>query len=58
MTKILLNPLSWGLGHATRDIPIINRLINLAHDVGIAATGVAYTLFKREYPDLKFYRGR
>ncbi|MBN1573094.1 MAG: hypothetical protein JW984_07860 [Deltaproteobacteria bacterium] len=56
MAKILLSPLSWGLGHATRDMPIINLLIESGHEVGVAATGVAYTLLKREYPDLKFYR--
>jgi uncharacterized protein (TIGR00661 family) len=56
MAKILLSPLSWGLGHATRDMPIINHLIESGHDVGIAATGVAYTLLMREYPDLRFYR--
>ena len=56
MAKILLSPLSWGLGHATRDMPIINYLIGSGHDVGIAATGAAYTLLEREYPDLKFYR--
>lgn len=55
MAKILLSPLSWGLGHATRDIPIINYLIESGHEVGIAASGAAYALLKQEYPDLKFY---
>ncbi len=55
MAKILVSPLSWGLGHATRDIPIINDLIARGHTVGVAATGIALELLSREFPDLDFY---
>jgi hypothetical protein len=37
MAHVLLSPLSWGLGHATRDIPIIRTLLDHHHDVTIAA---------------------
>jgi len=36
MSKIFISPLSWGLGHATRDIPIIRELIDRGHEVMIA----------------------
>ncbi|MBN2223360.1 MAG: hypothetical protein JW765_01655 [Deltaproteobacteria bacterium] len=52
---MLFSPLSWGLGHATRDIPIINDLIARGHTVGVAATGIALELLSLEFPDLEFY---
>ena len=55
MAKILFSPLSWGLGHATRDIPIINDLIARGHTVGVAATGIALEILSLEFPDLEFY---
>jgi uncharacterized protein (TIGR00661 family) len=55
MAKILISPLSWGLGHATRDIPIINDLISRGHTVGVAATGIALEFLSLEFPDLEFY---
>jgi uncharacterized protein (TIGR00661 family) len=55
MAKILISPLSWGLGHATRDMPIINDLIARGHTVGVAATGIALEFLSREFPDLAFY---
>lgn len=55
MAKILVTPLSWGLGHATRDVPIIADLINRGNTVGVAATGVALELLSREFADIEFY---
>jgi uncharacterized protein (TIGR00661 family) len=55
MAKILVSPLAWGLGHATRDVSIINDLIARGHTVGVAATGIALELLTREFPDLEFY---
>ena len=37
MAQVLLSPLSWGLGHAMRDIPIIKTLLAHDHEVTIAA---------------------
>ena len=31
--KVLVGPLDWGLGHITRTIPIIEKLIERGHDV-------------------------
>src|SRR5450755_4349004 len=53
---ILLAPLDWGLGHATRCIPIINELVNQGARVLIAATGPQLTLLKQEFPRLEFIK--
>ncbi|MEO8414613.1 MAG: glycosyltransferase [Ginsengibacter sp.] len=50
--RILVAPLDWGLGHATRCIPIINELILLNCAVYIAASGSNYFLLKKEFPTL------
>lgn len=51
--KILISPLDWGLGHASRDIPIIQNLIELGHEVIIAGSGNSLLLLKTEFPQLK-----
>lgn len=52
--KILVAPLGWGLGHATRCIPIINELISLNCTVWIAAGGDSLQLLRKEFPLLPF----
>ena len=51
--KILVAPLDWGLGHATRCIPIINELIRLDCEVILAADGAVLSLLKKEFPSIK-----
>ena len=51
--KILISPLDWGLGHASRDIPIVQKLIELGHEVIIAGSGNSLLLLKTEFPQLK-----
>lgn len=51
--NILISPLNWGLGHATRCIPIIETLLNKNENVLIAADGAAAQLLKSEFPDLQ-----
>ncbi|MCL5126904.1 MULTISPECIES: glycosyltransferase [unclassified Algibacter] len=51
--RILVAPLNWGLGHATRCIPIINALILNGFEPIIASDGVALALLKKEFPNLK-----
>lgn len=53
MHHILVAPLNWGLGHATRSIPIINHLIAQNKEVTIASDGEALELLKEEFPNLK-----
>lgn len=50
--RILVAPLNWGLGHATRCIPIIKALINNNYTPIIASDGVALLLLKKEFPNL------
>jgi uncharacterized protein (TIGR00661 family) len=50
--RILVAPLNWGLGHATRSIPIINALIFEGFLPIIASDGDALTLLRKEFPNL------
>jgi uncharacterized protein (TIGR00661 family) len=52
--KILLAPLDWGLGHATRCIPVIREFIKQGHSVFLAGNGRIETLLRQEFPDLPF----
>ena len=52
---ILITPLNWGLGHATRCIPIINSLVESGIKVCLASDGRALSLLKEEYPGLTAY---
>jgi uncharacterized protein (TIGR00661 family) len=52
--RILVCPLDWGLGHATRCIPIIRLLIQKGAEVIIAADGRPLELLKLEFPHLKY----
>ncbi len=53
--KILVAPLNWGLGHATRCIPIIKVLEINNFEPILASDGSALALLKKEFPHLKFY---
>lgn len=50
---ILFCPLNWGLGHATRCMPLINEARSNNASVIIAADGICSEFLKREYPQLK-----
>lgn len=54
MAHVLISPLSWGLGHATRDIPIIRELMDHGHEVIIATSRGAFHLLRKEFPDCEF----
>lgn len=49
--RILIAPLDWGLGHATRCIPIIRHLLDTGHQPVIAASGRPLKLLLSEFPD-------
>ena len=51
--KVLIAPLDWGLGHATRCIPIIRLLQQAGCEVIVASSGDQLTLLKHESPQLK-----
>lgn len=50
--RILVAPLNWGIGHATRCIPIINWLREHDFEPIIASDGDALQLLKTEFPNL------
>ncbi|HII99015.1 MAG TPA: hypothetical protein HA272_07160 [Methanoregula sp.] len=50
MARVLISPLNWGLGHATRDMPLIRKLLSEGHEVTIAATGNARAALMQEFP--------
>ena len=52
--NILVAPLNWGLGHATRCIPIIQNLEKEGFTPIIASDGIALQLLKLEFPHLPF----
>ncbi len=46
--KIIYAVCSWGLGHATRSLPIIRKLVNENHDLTIISHGRSLQLLKNE----------
>lgn len=52
--KILVAPLDWGIGHASRCVPIVNTLIALGQKPVIAAGGAAARLLNERFPELPF----
>lgn len=50
--RILVAPLNWGLGHATRCIPIIQQLLAHGFEPILASDGQALELLRLEFPDL------
>ena len=54
--RILVAPLDWGIGHATRCIPLIKELIKHKYEVIIAANNRPLHLLIKEFPKLEFIR--
>lgn len=52
--NILICPLDWGLGHATRCVPIIKQLIASQCRVYIAGNGRSLDFLKTEFPECQF----
>lgn len=51
--RVLIAPLNWGLGHATRCVPIIKCLLNNGKKVFIAGSGVSFSFLKKEFTNLE-----
>ena len=51
---MLVAPLDWGLGHASRCVPVIDALLKNENEVLIAADGGIKILLENEFPDLQF----
>jgi predicted glycosyltransferase len=57
MKKILVVPMNWGLGHATRCVPIIRDFINEGCKVYISGSGESGTWLQDYFPELEFLQG-
>ncbi|MDR1698943.1 MAG: hypothetical protein LBR75_03880 [Prevotellaceae bacterium] len=51
---VLIAPLNWGLGHASRCIPVVYDLLRQGYWVVIAADGLSLELLRQEFPELPF----
>jgi len=51
--KIIIAPLNWGLGRASRCVPIINALLQNNFTPIIASDGAALEFLKQEFPNLE-----
>lgn len=54
--RVLVAPLDWGLGHATRDVPVIHHLREAGFEVILVADGRPYDFLSSRFPDLKIIR--
>jgi len=50
--RVLVSPLDWGLGHATRVIPLVRTLLDEGCEVTLAASDASKSLLQAEFPDL------
>jgi len=55
--SILVAPLNWGLGHASRSLVLINKFIKLGKNVGIATDGLSLEWLQKElnHQNLDFF---
>lgn len=54
--RILVAPLDWGLGHSTRCVPVIRRLIALGATPVLGADAGPLALLRNEFPQLEHVR--
>jgi len=52
-TRVLVNVMNWGLGHAARCIPLIRELQRQGAEPILASDGRAYRLLGREFPECR-----
>ena len=52
--KILVAPLNWGLGHASRCVPLVQRLSDEGNEVILAGDGESLTLLRKHFPKLRY----
>ncbi len=52
--RVLVAPLDWGIGHATRCIPLIREFIGTGCEVIIGTSGKSGFLLKNYFPELQY----
>lgn len=56
MKRVLVCPLDWGIGHATRCVPVIRILQEEGFEVIVAADKRPLEFLRREFPEIRFFR--
>jgi|NOAtaT_7_FD_contig_123_17932_length_4951_multi_4_in_2_out_0_4 uncharacterized protein (TIGR00661 family) len=51
--RILVAPLDWGLGHATRSIPVVRELLARGYEVVLGSNGRPLALLRKEFPGIE-----
>jgi len=51
--KILIAPLNWGLGHATRCVQLVRQYMDEGHEVVLGGDGESLCWLKRYFPNLR-----
>lgn len=51
--RVLICPLNWGLGHATRCVPLVKHYLGLGNTILLAADGNAMSYLKKYFPKLE-----
>lgn len=51
--NVLVSPLDWGIGHATRCVPVIDVLLAHECNVILASNGRALAFLQKEYPKIE-----
>ncbi|MEL6256543.1 MAG: glycosyltransferase, partial [Bacteroidota bacterium] len=51
--RVLVAPLDWGLGHASRCVPIIRELLNQGFEPILGGTKESLYLLGQDFPELK-----
>ncbi|MBE0648437.1 MAG: glycosyl transferase family 28 [Bacteroidales bacterium] len=54
--SVLVCPLDWGIGHATRCVPVIRHFLDQGFRVVIGSDRRPMAFLKREFPELEFVR--
>jgi len=54
MSKCLVAPLNWGLGHASRCVPVIHRMLDEGYEVILGGDGESLTLLRKHFPKLRY----
>ena len=52
---VIVAPMNWGLGHATRSVPVVEALLASGAQVHLASDGDALSLLRKEFPQLPWH---
>ena len=54
--RVLVAPLNWGLGHAARCVPLVNRFLAQGDEVVLGGDGESLILLQKHFPTLQAIR--